>query len=201
MAALDKKLRTETQFELTRLQRQLGTTFVIVTHDQEEAMTVADRIAVMDRGRLVQVAPPAEIYEAPASRWVAEFIGDVNLVEGVVESVREGVAVMSMPGGERFNIKSGEAPVQGRKAWIAIRPEKLQLVTARPEGPGENIIAGTVEGIAYRGSALIYRVRSAAGMELKVAAANTQRRIAPQVQAGQPVWLSFAPDAALLLAE
>ena len=95
LAALDKKLREETQFELTKLQRQLGTTFVIVTHDQEEAMTLASRIAVMDHGKLIQVAAPSEIYEQPASRWVANFVGDVNLIEGTVESVGNGATVLT----------------------------------------------------------------------------------------------------------
>src|SRR6266853_5269293 len=88
LAALDKKLRGETQFELMHLKQTLGLTFLIVTHDQEEAMTVADRIGVMDRGRLVQVATPPEIYEQPNSRWIADFIGDVNLVEGQVTDAR-----------------------------------------------------------------------------------------------------------------
>src|SRR4051812_22233921 len=102
LAALDKKLRGETQFELTRLQRELGTAFVIVTHDQEEAMTVAERIAVMDKGRLIQVATPSEIYEQPASRWVADFIGDVNLIEGTVESINDGATAVIGKDGQRF---------------------------------------------------------------------------------------------------
>jgi len=97
LAALDRKLREQTQFELAQLQDQLGTTFVIVTHDQQEAMTMAHRMAVMDNGRLIQVAPPSEVYEQPASRWVADFIGDVNLLEGEVKTTQSGVATVAEP--------------------------------------------------------------------------------------------------------
>src|SRR5271166_6465079 len=124
MAALDKKLRGETQFELMELQRRLGLTFVIVTHDQSEAMTVADRIAVMDRGRLMQVAPPAEIYERPNSRWVADFIGNVNLFEG-----RVGDAGMSVEGTAigRISLATKIEAAPGATVWVAVRPEKMRL--------------------------------------------------------------------------
>jgi len=201
MAALDKKLRAETQLELTRLQKQLGTTFIIVTHDQEEAMTVADRIAVMDRGRLVQVAPPAEIYEAPATRWVAEFIGDVNLIEGTIDSVAGNLATVAPAGGAKLSIATESRPERGSKIFIAVRPEKLNLATAAPGEEAGNVIAGTVADVAYRGNVLIYRARTPSGLELRAAVANTRRRIAPEVQVGQPVWLRFAPEAGVLLAE
>src|SRR5580704_11235058 len=121
MAALDKKLRGETQFELMDLQRRLGLTFIIVTHDQSEAMTVADQIAVMDRGRLIQVAPPAEIYERPNSRWVADFIGSVNLFEGRVgndEGTIEGTALGRLRAAGKINAEPGAT------VWVAVRPEK-----------------------------------------------------------------------------
>ena len=124
MAALDKKLRGETRFELMELQRQLGLTFVIVTHDQGEAMTVADRIGVMDRGRLMQVAPPAEIYEQPNSRWVADFVGDVNLFEGRLGDDRlsvEGTAA----GRLRVAAKPDAEPAPD--VWVAVRPEKVRI--------------------------------------------------------------------------
>ena len=129
MAALDKKLRDETQFELMELQRKLGTTFVIVTHDQEEAMMVADRIAVMDRGRLVQVATPAEIYERPNSRWVADFIGEVTLIEGRFAGAwrrsRPRSAACASP-------TTSAAP--GETVWLALRPEKLRMAREQPGG-------------------------------------------------------------------
>ena len=121
LAALDKKLRAETQFELMELQRKLGTTFVIVTHDQQEAMIVADRIAVMDRGRLAQVAPPAEVYERPNSRWVADFVGEVTLIEGRLDA---GGEIESALG--RLRAAPGEAR-PGDKVWLALRPEKLRI--------------------------------------------------------------------------
>src|SRR6516162_2475585 len=132
MAALDKKLRGETQFELMALQRQLGLTFIIVTHDQSEAMTVADRIAVMDRGRLMQVAPPAEIYEQPDSRWVADFIGSVNLLEGRVGEA--GDTIEGTPFG-RIRVGAKVAAEPHATVWVAVRPEKIRL--ARCEAGAE----------------------------------------------------------------
>ena len=138
MAALDKKLRGETQFELMDLQRRLGLTFIIVTHDQSEAMTVADRIAVMDRGRLMQVAPPAEIYERPNSRWVADFIGSVNLFEGRVGD--DGTSVEGTALGRlRVAAKIDAAP--GATVWVAVRPEKLRITRGAPL-PDPSIGAG-----------------------------------------------------------
>ena len=132
MAALDKKLRGETQFELMRLQRELGMTFVIVTHDQEEAMTVASRIGVMDRGQLIQVAPPHEMYEQPNSRWVAGFIGEVNLLEGRVREAgpRATVVETSVAGLVRA-APCAEAKV-GATVWVALRPEKIDIALAPP---------------------------------------------------------------------
>src|SRR3954452_20082636 len=131
LAALDKKLRESTQLELMELQRRLGMTFVIVTHDQEEAMTVADRIGVMDQGRLVQVATPSELYEQPSSRWVAEFIGDVNLIEGrIVEAGAETVIESAAVGRVRAGAAPGVKP--GDMVWVALRPEKVRLMPERP---------------------------------------------------------------------
>src|SRR5580658_7944414 len=146
MAALDKKLRGETQFELMELQRQLELTFIIVTHDQSEAMTVADRIAVMDRGRLMQVAPPAAIYEQPNSRWVADFIGDVNVFEGRVGA--DGLSVEGTAAGHlRVAAKADAAP--GTTVWVAVRPEKVRI-SREPLWPGaDNCVAGKIVDIGY----------------------------------------------------
>src|SRR6266852_698885 len=122
LAALDKKLRGETQFELMNLQDELGLTFIIVTHDQQEAMTVADRIAVMNRGRLIQVATPPEIYEQPNSRWVADFIGDVNLIEGrVLATQGEGISIASAAAGDLRALQTGDGK-PGDAIWVALRP-------------------------------------------------------------------------------
>ena len=198
LAALDKKLREETQFELTRLQEQLGTAFVIVTHDQEEAMTVAHRIAVMDRGKLIQVATPSEIYEHPNSRWVAEFIGDVNLFEGVIESAGVNATVILGKDGQQFRFAAALAAQRGAKVWVALRPEKIS-VTPVPQQAQENAVSGIVSDIAYRGSALIYRVCTASGAELKVSVANQPQAERLALSKNDAVWLTWAPDAGVIL--
>ena len=162
LAALDKKLRGETQFELMDLQRKLGTSFVIVTHDQDEAMIVADRIAVMDRGRLAQVATPSEIYERPNSRWVADFIGEVSLIEGRFSAPG---TMQTMIG----QLRVADAGVAlGETVWLALRPEKIRIGGERPAG-GVNAVAGTLHEAGYRGDMSIYKVRLADRSLMKVA--------------------------------
>jgi putrescine transport system ATP-binding protein len=200
MAALDKKLRGETQFELMDLRRRLGLTFIIVTHDQSEAMTVADRIAVMDRGRLIQVAPPAEIYERPNSRWVADFIGSVNLFEGRVgndEGTIEGTALGRLRAAGKINAESGAT------VWVAVRPERVRLtryeVGRHEQAVAENGVAATVVDIGYLGDLSLYRLRTEAGVALQAAIANTEPLIARGIGWNDKVWLSFAPEAAIVL--
>jgi putrescine transport system ATP-binding protein len=198
MAALDKKLRGETQFELMRLQRELGMTFVIVTHDQQEAMTVASRIGVMDRGSLVQVAPPHDMYEQPNSRWVADFIGEVNLLEGTVREVgAAGTVVETAAAGIVRAAPCAEA-LLGETVWVALRPEKLRLALEPPAGEGGNRVAGEVVGVGYLGDLSIYQVRLASGTVLKAALANVRRRSEP-IRPGSRVFLSWADDAAVVL--
>jgi len=154
MAALDSKLRGETRFELMELQRRLGLTFVIVTHDQSEAMTVADRIGVMDRGRLMQVAPPAEIYERPNARWVADFVGDVNLFEGRLGD--DGLSVEGTAAGRvRVAARVGAEP--GQVVWAAVRPEKVRIARAPPAAGSDNSVAATVVDVAYLGDTSLYK--------------------------------------------
>jgi putrescine transport system ATP-binding protein len=200
MAALDKKLRGETQFELMDLQRRLGLTFIIVTHDQSEAMTVADRIAVMDRGRLIQVAPPAEIYERPNSRWVADFIGSVNLFEGRVgndEGTIEGTALGRLRAAGKINAEPGAT------VWVAVRPEKVRLtryeVGRHEQAVTENAVAATVVDIGYLGDLSLYRLRTEAGVAVQAAIANTEPLVARGIGWNDKVWLSFAPEAAIVL--
>jgi putrescine transport system ATP-binding protein len=195
MAALDKKLRAETQFELMEVQRKLGTTFVIVTHDQEEAMIVADRIALMDRGRLVQVAAPAEIYERPDSRWVADFIGEVTLIEG---RLAEAGLMDSALGPLRVG---GGAAKAGESVWLALRPEKIALGAARPADGALNAVPGTVFEIGYRGGMSIYKVRLADRSLMKVALANVSARGAPAYSVGDLVWLAWPADAGVVLTQ
>ena len=196
MAALDKKLRGETQFELMELRRQLGLTFVIVTHDQSEAMTVADRIAVMDRGRLMQVAPPAEIYERPNSRWVADFIGEVNLFEGRLDD--DGLSVEGTAAG-RLRVAARSEAEPGKIVWVAVRPERVRISRERPQPGADNCAPATVVDIGYLGDMSIYKLRLRDGSPAKAAAANVGAVAERAVGAGEQVWLSWPPEAALVL--
>ena len=182
------------------LQRKLELTFIIVTHDQSEAMTVADRIAVMDRGRLMQVAPPAEIYEWPNSRWVADFIGTVNLFEGRVgdrEGTVEGTALGRLRVGAKIDAELHAT------VWVAVRPEKIRLSQRqagldREPGP-DNTIAATVVDIGYLGDVSVYKLRTETGVALQAAVANTGPLGARGIGFGDKVWVSFAPEAAIVL--
>jgi putrescine transport system ATP-binding protein len=199
MAALDRKLREETRFELMDLQARLGTAFVIVTHDQEEAMTVAHRVAVMDRGRIVQVATPAEVYEQPKSRWVAEFIGDVNLIEGGVVETGAGGAVIEDNSGRRHRVGDAAGAALGARVVIALRPEKLRIAAAPAPADGDNALCGRVWDIGYLGGVSIYKVRLADGTVMKAAIANVARRLDPPIGPDQEVFLSWAPASAVVL--
>jgi putrescine transport system ATP-binding protein len=190
LAALDKKLRAETQFELMQLQRKLGTTFIIVTHDQDEAMTVADRIAVMDRGRLMQVAAPAEVYERPTSRWVADFIGEISLIEG---RFAEPGLLQTLLGPLRAR-QDGAA--LGETVWLALRPEKVRLSRTRPAGVA-NALAGTLAEAGYRGDLSIYKIGMADRSQIKAAVANTGNN--ERFSVGDLVWLSWPEDAGVVL--
>src|SRR6476659_662482 len=159
LAALDKKLRGETQFELMQLQEKLGLTFIIVTHDQQEAMTVADRIGVMDHGRLIQVGTPPEIYERPNSRWVADFIGEINLIEGRVVDVGAADTVIASAAAGRLRALSPTDAKPGDVVWVALRPEKVRIAHTPPPAEGENCVAGQVGNIGYLGELSIYKVR------------------------------------------
>jgi putrescine transport system ATP-binding protein len=199
LAALDKKLRGETQFELMRLQEKLGLTFIIVTHDQQEAMTVADRIAVMDHGRLVQVASPSEIYELPNSRWVADFIGDVNLIEGqVLEAGAPGTVIASAAAGQLRGLAC-EGAKRGDTVWVALRPEKVRIARELPARPEENCVAGTVGTIGYLGDLSIYQVRLDNGFVMKAAVVNVTRLVERAIGWDDRVWLSWTPEAATVL--
>jgi putrescine transport system ATP-binding protein len=199
MAALDKKLRQETQFELMELQAKLGTTFLIVTHDQDEAMTVADRIAVMERGQIVQVGPPVEIYERPNSRYVADFIGEVNIIEGRLVSSTPERTLIATDTGWRLATTPGVELASGATTWVALRPEKLRIATEPPRQAPENLFVGTVGEIGYLGNMSIYKVRLDTGHVWKAAVANTTRHADRPAAIGERVWVSFDCDAAIVL--
>ena len=199
LGALDKKLREETQFELIDLQYDLGLTFVVVTHDQEEAMTVADRISVMDQGRIAQVATPAEIYETPNSRYVADFIGSVNLFEGPVETSNA----------ERIRITSNEGPLieaespisaaQGQTVWFALRPEKVRVEREPPADAKVNAAEGEVLDIAYFGDMTSYNIRLDSGKLVRASRLNAERSVERAITWDDRVWLSWTPDAGVVL--
>lgn len=197
LGALDRKLREETQFELVDLQERLGITFMIVTHDQEEAMTVADRIAVMDKGKLVQIAPPVEIYERPNSRYVAGFLGDINQIDVIVSSISKGIAVVENDHGDRLKVATEAEIAKGQSVAFAIRPQKLILTRAEPKD-AKNKLAGEVWDIAYLGDVTYFKVKLDCGEFAKVAVLNREIETRP-ITWEDRVWLSFDERAGLVL--
>ncbi|MCC8966993.1 ABC transporter ATP-binding protein [Bradyrhizobium sp. Pear76] len=204
LAALDKKLRESTQGELMELQRRLGTTFVIVTHDQEEAMTMAGRIGVMDAGRLVQVATPRNLYEAPASRWIAEFVGDINLFNGQVAARDHGRLTVSTTEAGTLAVSELWPPVTKVAVSVAIRPEKVKLSRRAPasdEGASRaiNRLEGVVTDVNYLGGVTSYRVKLESGAVVRASMANTARLDVDAYLAGQRVVAWFTADDCLVL--
>jgi putrescine transport system ATP-binding protein len=182
-----------------QLQERLGLTFVIVTHDQQEAMTVADRIGVMDHGRLIQVATPPEIYERPNSRWVADFIGEVNLIEGRVVDVGASETVIASAAAGRLRALSPTDAKPGDVVWVALRPEKVRIAHAPPPTDNENCVAGQVGNIGYLGDLSVYKVRLHNGIVMKAAVANVTRLVERPISWDDRVWLTWAPEAAMVL--
>ncbi|MFN5042025.1 MAG: ABC transporter ATP-binding protein, partial [Bradyrhizobium sp.] len=204
LAALDKKLRESTQGELMELQRRLGMTFIIVTHDQEEAMTMAGRIGVMDAGRLVQVATPRNLYEAPASRWIAEFVGDINLFNGQVAGRDHGRLTVSTAEAGTLAVSELWPPVTKEVVSVAIRPEKVKLSRRAPalDDGGSHVInrlEGVVADVNYLGGVTSYRVKLETGAVLRASMANTARLDVDAYLAGQRVVAWFTADDCLVL--
>ncbi len=200
LGALDKKLREETQFELVDLQYDLGLTFVIVTHDQEEAMTVSDRISVMDQGKIVQVATPAEIYEAPNSRYVADFIGSVNIFAGPIGRAAPGLARIAAKDGFVIEAESALDVANGSVVWFAVRPEKVRIAHEEPPDRARNAIEGEVVDIAYFGDMTLYNVRIDSGTSVRASRLNAERSLENAITWQDRVWLSWTPDAGVVLA-
>jgi putrescine transport system ATP-binding protein len=201
LAALDKKLRGETQFELMHLKEELGLTFLIVTHDQEEAMTVADRIGVMNEGRLIQVATPPEIYEQPNSRWVANFIGEVNLLEGRVAGHEADRLVVACPAIGSQRVTSVGAARPGDAVCVAVRPEKVRIAHEPPSDRQDNHAAGQVWDIGYLGDLSVYKVRLDSGFVMQVARANMTRLVERPIGYDDRVWLSWDAEATVVLTQ
>jgi len=201
LGALDLKLRRQLQVELKRVQVEVGITFVYVTHDQEEALALSDRIAVMNRGRIEQLGTPEELYDRPRTRFVADFIGTTNLLAGTVVSVAGGSAILELEAGGRCVVGAdGLAP--GAAVEVAIRPEALELVPrdgSDAEGPGANPagswLRGRIELSAYHGTSISYQVRTESGRQVAATVPRTQRRLAT----GTPVEIRWRSDDALVL--
>ncbi len=198
LGALDKKLRQDTQFELMDIQEKTGTTFVIVTHDQEEAMTVASRVAVMDEGQIIQVATPAQIYEAPNSVYVADFIGDVNIISGRAKPNGEKVATHWAEGQPDIIGTTTTKFDAGQEIHFAIRPEKVAISTEEPQDAA-NKLQGKVLDIAYLGNISTYHVELPTGLIIKAQTANTRRLSRRQITWEDQVWISFTDTAGVLL--
>jgi putrescine transport system ATP-binding protein len=190
LGALDKKLREHTQFELISIQDKLGVTFVVVTHDQEEAMTLASRIGVMNHGEIVQAGTPSEIYEFPSSKFVADFVGSVNMFEGkLIEDEPEYVRIGSEELGGTIYVSHGISAPPEAVVWVAVRPEKIFMSTAAPEGT-DNVVRGAVQDIAYLGDMSIYIVKLATGKVVRVTQPNTSRH-AESIGWDQQVYLTW----------
>ena len=181
LAALDKRLREQTQFELMNIQEKLGVTFIVVTHDQEEAMTLSTRIAVMDAGKFVQIGTPTEIYEYPSSRMVADFIGTANMFEGrITENGADHVRVRSDDHDAEFFIDHGLSITEGSKVWVAVRPEKIWLSKTPPEhssanNSSANNLKGVVQDIGYLGNISTYRIKLPSSKIIAVTVPNQVR--------------------------
>ena len=205
LGALDKRLREHTQFELVNIQERVGTTFIMVTHDQEEAMTMSSRIAVMDTGRIVQVSTPAVLYEYPATRFVAEFIGGINLFEGRVTAMDEETGEVRIHcdalDGELL-AHHGDPLPEGTAVSVAVRPEKVDVHEAPPERgtpATDNVIEGTVLDIAYLGDVSLYRVETAAGAIVRVQETHVERSSEPHYDWGDTLWLTWEAGSAVVL--
>ena len=201
LGALDKKLREHTQFELVNLQEQLGVTFVVVTHDQEEAMTLSSRIGVMNAGEIIQVGTPKDIYEYPNSKFVAEFIGNVNMFQGrLIEDEPDHVRLDCADIGGTIFVSHGVSTPPDATLWAAIRPEKMHISIERPDQT-DNVTRGVVKEIAYRGDLSIYLVQLESGKIARVTQPNTYRHAEDSITWDQQVFLSWHPSSPVVISE
>ncbi len=199
LGALDKKLREETQFELINIQESLGVTFIVVTHDQEEAMTLSTRIGVMDVGEIVQIGEPRDIYEFPQSRFVADFIGSVNMFEGnVVDDAENYVRIHCKQADCHIHVAHGVSCTENQKLWFAIRPEKMTLSREKPES-NYNFVEGKVDEIAYMGNLSVFRIKLTSGDIIRVTKSNLLRRDEDNISWDETVYLSWEDTAGVVL--
>ena len=201
LSALDAKLRDQMRSELTSLQEKVGITFIMVTHDQDEALAIATRCAVMNRGLLAQVATPADLYEFPNSRFVADFVGSVNMFEGVLDKDEQDHAIvrtqeLSAP----VYLDHGVTGAKGSAVWVALRPEKIEM-HKRPEGSspmkmedapaGTNVVAGVIRDIVYLGSETIFEIELESGRRVRTFRSNLTRYDQEDFTWDEPVWLAW----------
>jgi len=199
LAALDKKLREHTQFELINLQETLGVTFIVVTHDQEEAMTLSSRIGLMDHGDIVQVGTPTEIYEYPSSRFVAEFIGSVNTFEGrLIEDEPSYVRIECDDLEAPIYVDHGVSSAPGATVWAAIRPEKIRISREKPDAT-DNWASAVVSDIAYMGDMSIYLLRLASGKVVRVTRPNVYRHAEDNITWDEQVFLHWRPESPVVV--
>ena len=199
LGALDKKLREETQIELVNIIEQVGVTCVMVTHDQEEAMTMASRIAIMSEGRFLQVGAPADIYETPATKFVADFIGNVNLMPGTVEVDEADHVVIGSPDCKHY-VGHGITGTHGMPVTVALRPEKIHVSRQKP-ADDFNTAHGTIKELSYFGSFTVYHVELASGARLKISQANTARHKDDELTWGDTVWAHWSRSAHVVLTQ
>jgi spermidine/putrescine transport system ATP-binding protein/putrescine transport system ATP-binding protein len=199
LSALDAKLREAMRLELAQLQRKVGITFIIVTHDQDEALSMADRIAVMDAGRVRQIATPGALYERPASRFVADFIGKVNLLDGKVAGRADGAVRLDIKGLGKIAIPC-EGPVP-KTVTVALRPEKIAVSKRPPRARTRVVTRGRIFEWAYYGDMSYMYVDTEGGLRLAVNIQNAARTTVDEIDIGDEVWLSFAPADAIVVTE
>jgi putrescine transport system ATP-binding protein len=199
LAALDKKLRERTQYELMNIQDELGITFVVVTHDQEEAMTLSSRMAVMDKGQFQQIGTPKEVYEFPNNRFVADFIGTINTFEGVVTVIGdEEIQVYSDEAGEVLTALGRQLVEVGQTIEIAVRPEKIFVSKDNPDND-DVCVEGVVDDLGYLGNRSLYRIKLGSGKIVQVSSQNRRRSVTRFLEWGDKVWLSWRPRSAVVL--
>jgi len=200
LAALDKKLRERTQFELMNIQYELGITFIVVTHDQEEAMTLSTRIAVMDKGCFQQVGTPKEVYEFPTNRFVANFIGTINTFDGVVTVVEEDkIQAYCDEAGETLTALGRQLVEVGQTIGVAVRPEKIFVSKERPDNQEDVCIQGVVDDLGYLGNRSLYRIKLGNGRIVQVSSQNRRRSVTRFLEWGDKVWISWTARSAVVL--
>jgi spermidine/putrescine transport system ATP-binding protein/putrescine transport system ATP-binding protein len=185
LSALDAKLRAQMQFELADLQDKVGITFVTVTHDQDEALSMASRVAVINKGEVAQLAPPSDLYEYPANRFVADFVGSVNIFEGTLTLDEPDKAAVDCPGLGKVYLNHGVTGPHGANVWIALRPEKIYLhvpgkgkavrAAAQDAPDGHNLARGTIKGMSYLGDITLYEIQLEGGQIIRVSRPNLSR--------------------------